>query len=313
MPKANASTHWSNLEDFGVVWGMRLLVWVHRYIGWWLMPLFLYPVVAYYWATNKLARSSSMTYLTRLKATAPEVTVKPDAWHCMKHFLSFAHSILDRASAWTGSINHDNVAFPNRLFIEDYIRSGRGVMMIAAHLGCLEVCRALADQRNDIKLNLLVHTKNAQKMNQLLEPLNLHRQLELIEVTDVNPGTAIRLAHKIDQGEIVVVVGDRVPVTGEKNTITAKFLGHDAHFAQGPFVLAHVLKCRVLTMFCLRHAHGYQIHCEPLAERVHLPRKTRNEALQTYVESYVKRLEEHCRIAPLQWFNFYPYWKDDAN
>ena len=141
--------------------------------------------------------------------------------------------------------------------------------------------------------------------------LNLHRQLELIEVTEVSPATAILLKDKINRGEVVVVVGDRVPVTGHKNTVTANFLGEPALFAQGPLVLAHVLKCRVVTLFCLRQQGKYHVYCEPFAERIELPRKRRQEELQRYVELYVRRLEKYCSVTPLQWFNFYPYWLVD--
>jgi len=290
---------------------MKVLIFVHRYLGRFILPLFLYPVVGYYMATRRLARRSSLIYLTRLKTFNPDLTVQPNAWTCFRHFLNFAHSMLDRVSAWTGLLDRTNVVFPNRPEIEAYLNRGDGMMMIAAHLGCLEVCRALASHQNDIKLNVLVHTKNAQRMNQLLEPLNLHRQLELIEVTEVSPATAILLKDKINRGEVVVVVGDRVPVTGHKNTVTANFLGEPALFAQGPLVLAHVLKCRVVTLFCLRQQGKYHVYCEPFAERIELPRKRRQEELQRYVELYVRRLEKYCSVTPLQWFNFYPYWLVD--
>lgn len=302
--------HWSEIEDFGIVWGMRFLVIVHRYLGRWLLPIFLYPVVAYYLATNRIARRSSMEYLRQLLEYAPDTPVRANPWFCFRHFLNFAHSMLDRVAAWTGLLDRKDVPFPNRGEVEQRLARGQGVMMMAAHLGCLEVCRALASHQNDIKLNLLVHTKNAKRMNELLQPLNLHRQLELIEVTHVNPGTAIVLEQKIKQGEVVVVVGDRVPVGGDKNTVIADFLGAPARFAQGPLVLAHVLKCPVYTLFCLRHADGYHIYCELLAERISLPRKNRAEELLRYTHMYIERLEKYCQLTPLQWFNFYPYWTD---
>ncbi len=308
--------HWSNIEDFGVVWGMRFLLWIHRYIGRWVLPFFMYPVIAYYLLTNRLARNSSRQYLTRLKAYAPGVPVAPTAWWSFRHFLSFAHSILDRVSAWTGVLNTDDLVFTNRAEVEAHLNKGQGVLLITAHLGCLEVCRALAGSRTDIKLNILVHTKNAERINALLAPMSMHRHLELIEVSEVNPATAIKLHNKISQGEFVVIVGDRVPSPGkvsgrDSSTVSVDFLGAPAKFAQGPFILAHVLKCPVMTMFCLRQGSKYHIHCEPFADRVYLPRKTRQQDLQHYVKLYVERLEHYCQLTPLQWFNFYPYWEDD--
>ena len=308
-----AGSHWSNVEDFGVVWGIRLLLWIHRYIGRWLLPVFMYPVIAYYLLTNRLARDASMAYLARLKAYAPGVKVAPTAWWSFRHFLSFADSILDRVSAWTGVLSADDLVFTNRAEVEAYLDRGQGVLLMTAHLGCLEVCRALADTRADLKLNILVHTKNAERINALLAPMNLHRRLELLEVTDVNPATAIKLHDKISRGEFVVIVGDRVPLSASgpesgRGTMVANFLGALAEFAKGPLILAHVLKCPVMTMFCIRQGSRYHIHCEAFADRVYLPRKTREQDLQHYLALYIERLEHYCQLAPLQWFNFYPYW-----
>jgi predicted LPLAT superfamily acyltransferase len=304
------TAHWSNIEDFGILWGMRFLLWIHRYLGRWLLPIFLYPVIGYYLLTNRLARKASLEYLARLKGYSPNVTVQANAWWCFRHFLSFANSLLDRVSAWTGVLNTDNLVFENRHQLQTQLEKGRGVLMLTAHLGCLEVCRALASFRTDVKLNILVHSKNAARVNALLQPMNLHRSLELVEVTEVSPATAILLNSKIEQGEIVVVVGDRVPVVGAKNTVTSNFLGAPASFAQGPFILAHVLKCPVWTMFCLKQGNKYHIYCEPFAERVSLPRNTRMQELHRYLARYIERLEHYCQLTPLQWFNFYPYWQD---
>jgi predicted LPLAT superfamily acyltransferase len=31
--------------------------------------------------------------------------------------------------------------------------------------------------------------------------------------------------------------------------------------------------------------------------------------LTGYAQQYVERLEHYVRLAPLQWFNYYPFWK----
>ena len=300
--------HWAEIEDFGILWGMKIIVFVHRYLGRFLLPIFLYPVVAYYWLTNSRARGASRLYLEKLNGAFPDVPVKVSAWSVFKHFMAFAHSILDRVAAWTGLLEKREIVFDSRPEIQSRLVAGQGVMMVAAHMGCLEVCQALANTEHVIKLNVLVHTSNAERMNALLKPLNQENQLDLIEVGTIGPATTLALAQKISRGEVVVMVGDRVPVSGEKNTISTEFLGATAAFALGPWVLAHVLKCPVYTLFCLPEKNGYRIHCDLLTERVVLPRGNRSEKVLDYLNLYVGRMEQYCRVAPLQWFNFYPYW-----
>lgn len=53
---------------------------------------------------------------------------------------------------------------------------------------------------------------------------------------------------------------------------------------------------------------GYDLYCEPFAERVTLPRGDRQGALAEHVRRYAERLEHYVRKAPDNWFNFYDFW-----
>ncbi|MFT5658522.1 MAG: putative LPLAT superfamily acyltransferase, partial [Gammaproteobacteria bacterium] len=41
---------------------------------------------------------------------------------------------------------------------------------------------------------------------------------------------------------------------------------------------------------------------------LNFPRKQRDQIINETVQSYAHRLEYYCQKAPLQWFNFFPYW-----
>jgi predicted LPLAT superfamily acyltransferase len=124
----------------------------------------------------------------------------------------------------------------------------------------------------------------------------------------VTPATAILLKTKVARGEVLVIVGDRIPVAGTERTVEMKFLGRPARFPQGPFILAGLLNCPIYTLFCVSNGLKYEIICEQLADRVEIPRANRESAIRSHVEVYVNRLEQQCRKTPLQWFNFYTFW-----
>ena len=96
------------------------------------------------------------------------------------------------------------------------------------------------------------------------------------------PDTAIQLQEKIDKGELIVIVGDRTPPAENGRIVEAEFLGRKASFAMGPWILASLLGCPVYLFFCLPQDDGYCIHFEPFAERIELPRKNRQAALESY-------------------------------
>ena len=87
------------------------------------------------------------------------------------------------------------------------------------------------------------------------------------------------------------------------------FFGEEAAFPTGPFLLASLLKCPVYLVFGLYHPpKRYDLYCELFAESLDLPRKTRAESLQREVQRYAQRLEDYCRKAPHNWFNYFDFW-----
>lgn len=187
---------------------------------------------------------------------------------------------------------------------------GKGAMLLAAHIGNLEICRALADLRGYIHLNILVHTKHAEKFNRLLGSVERGgANIELIQVSELNPAVAIRLQDKIQRGEFLVMVGDRIPLTGGR-TVRARFLGEEADFPQGPYLLASLLQCPVYSLLSYPVGGRYHIHLDLFAPSVRVPHRQpqRDLMLRDLAQRFAARLEEHCRIVPLQWFNFYPFW-----
>jgi predicted LPLAT superfamily acyltransferase len=301
--------HWASLQETSITLGIRILTWVYRVCGRWVFRLFLRPVVSYYFLRGRIARNASREYLRRLGQSCPELGLSGGWAESYRHFLSFGENLLDKIIVWTGSITPDQVDFPNRNLLLELIEQKRGAILLSGHIGNLEVCHAIANLRGQIRLNILVHTKHAEKFNRLLGGRGGSATIQLIQVTELNPAIAIDLQNKIERGEFLVMVGDRVPVNGSR-TVRADFLGKDAEFPQGPYLLASLLHCPVYTLFCLDSDGDFQVNLELFAESIRIPRAEpqRQQMLETLARRYAKRLEDHCRAAPFQWFNFYPYW-----
>lgn len=310
MTAESSRKHWAALEETGIVWGMRVLLWIYRRFGRFTFRLFLYPVISYYFLTGTLARTASRRYLRRLGKYFPELGLRGGWWESYRHFLAFGENLLDKIVVWLDRLDPDQVEFHNRPLLVDLLRQGRGGILLGGHIGNLEICRALADLRGYIHLNILVHSKNAEKFNRLLGKVERGAHIELIEVTELNPAVAIRLQDKIQHGEFLVLVGDRIPVGNPGRTVRAPFLGETAVFSQGPYLLASLLDCPVYTLFSYPRDGRYHIHLAPFAESIRIPHRQpqRDRELAVWAGRYAACLEEHCRRVPLQWFNFFDFW-----
>jgi predicted LPLAT superfamily acyltransferase len=297
--------HWANINEVSFVAGMRLLFWIYRVFGRWPFRLLLYPVLLWYVLTKPLQRRASRDYLQRVSRFEK---IDTGFGGIMRHFASFAESILDKMLLWGGLFNTDNVAYYGATEIDRLIAEKRGALMICSHLGNLELCRVLSRQHTDMRLTILVHTKHARAFNQMLAALNPGSSLNLMQVTEMTPHTAMQLSEKIAAGEFVVIAGDRVPVSSNPRVAIADFLGAQAAFPIGPYVLASILQCPTYLLFSVQRGERPEVHFELLRESVRLPRQGREAAIAPLVNEYATRLQHHCLRAPLQWFNFYDFW-----
>lgn len=304
--------HWASLGESTFVAGIWFLHGVHRLFGRWPFRLCLYPVLLVHWLGNRTARQASLQYLRRLEATHGAFGTRPGWRHGLRHFRQFAETLLDKLLAMGGHYRLERVRMEGQAAILDAIAAGRGGVLVTAHVGCLELCEVLAEQVPDFRLSALVHTRHAERFNRLVRRLNPRGRVRLLQVTEVTPATAMELSQRVAAGEFVAIAGDRVPPGGGRSQ-PSRFLGHDAPWPIGPYVLAAVLKCPVFLMACVHEGDGYRVRFARLADRIELPRRQRAEAIAPHLAAFVAWLEAQLRQAPYDWFNFFPFWDQAAD
>ncbi|MBP0597857.1 acyltransferase [Herbaspirillum sp. LeCh32-8] len=312
MTAHKQTRHWAQINEVSFVAGMRLLFTVYRLCGRLPFRLMLYPVLCWYIAANGRARRASRAYLLQVQAYRPGLCLPAGIGGVFRHFAAFGESLLDKMLLWGGLFRTDRVTLRDQEHIAAAVEQGRGGLIICTHLGNLELCRVMGRDHPEVKLTVLVHTKHAQAFNRMLAQLDPRSQLNLMQVTDMSPATAMMLADKVAQGEFVVIAGDRIPVSPNPRVARAAFMGRSAPFPVGPYVLASLLRCPVYLMFSRRTAQGAEVSFEFFRDLVELPRKQRDQRLDELAADYAARLEFHCLQAPFQWFNFYDFWADSA-
>jgi predicted LPLAT superfamily acyltransferase len=292
--------HWSRIDERGSLRGLRFMGFIDRVFGRYITLAVLYPVNVYFFLTHPQARRASRQFLI-----AAGHSGKLHA--SFMHFMQFSISILDMVLAWSdpSRIKFDS---PDQQLLSKAVASGQGMLLLSAHLGNLKLAHALSTLMPSLRVNALVYTNNALKVNAMLTETSEEYGLRLFHVQEIGPDTTVTLREKIAAGELVVIVGDRVPVSEKSPVVHTDFLGRPAPFAIGPYVLAHVLECPVYLFFCVREGRGYRIYLEPFAEKIHLPRRHRIESASIWVERYARRLAHYATRFPLQWYNFYDFW-----
>ena len=296
---ANAGTRWQDVGEKGSALGISLLFRLGTMFGRRIPGLILPLVAAWYVVLHPSVRRASQAYLLRLQRRARF----RDVYH---HVHCFARVVLDRLFMVRGDLRPFRITFDGQEHLESLRATGRGAVLIVSHLGSFEVLRAMSRERA-FQVSILGYFGNASLINAALRRVNPEVDTHLIEIRPGDASFVFEVERCISEGGLVGTMGDRVGFDGKH--ARARFLGSDASFPTGPYLLAAALGCPVYLAFGLYgEPNRYELHCEPFADRIELPRDSRTEALQAYVRRYAARLEHHCRLAPYNWFNFYDFW-----
>ncbi|MBQ8477848.1 MAG: hypothetical protein IJ505_05090 [Succinivibrio sp.] len=316
MSKQDLNKHWSlQKEKVGGLIGLKLLLLLYRIGGKRLLLPILYLVIFCYYLSSRKQRQYSKEFFNLVNRKLQKLGQPCQKFSVFKHFLSFADMVIDKFLAWMGKIDFDK----ETCFIGDsdhqiHRLTNRGKIYLCSHLGNIDALRAMDYKRQFSTINAVVFTQNAKHVNSLLKNLAPQANFNLIATETIGPDTAILLKEKIDKGEIVAIVGDRVPVVtngvNKHRVVKATFLDTPCNFAQGPFILSSLLKCEVQLLFGLKNpkTHLLDIYCENFANPITLSRTNREADLQKYIQQYANRLEYYTLKYPYQWFNFFDFF-----
>jgi predicted LPLAT superfamily acyltransferase len=259
----------------------------------------LYPICAYFLLFSKGARDASRAYLARALGRVPSWRERFHHYHC------FAGQILDRVPLLAGDLDRFNCVIEGLDLLEAMAEQRRGALLLGAHHGSFEIMRVLADARCPVRVRVLMHEGNAEKLGSVLSRLNPGMATQVIALG--RPETMLEVREALAAGEIVGMLGDRV-VAGDR-VRPCPFLGAVAPFPEGPYLLAAAVGVPVLLFSAIRESDGrYRIRIEPFTERVEFARDDRDAVLQRECERYAQWLEVRCREEPYNWFNFYDFW-----
>ena len=287
--------------------GIRLLFLVYKILGRLPVLIILYPVILWFYIANKVARTSSLDYLTRLYLYSNKTSPKPTPINVFRHLYTFGECILDKLIIWSGRLEDLDYNLDGLEGFDALVGKSLGAVVVVSHLGNLDFCRAIARRYPDLSLTVLVHTTHAVKFNQLLKSINPESSLNIIQVSNFSMHDAMVLSEKIQDGGLIAIAGDRVPLLWG-NTIPVNFLGSMAPLPLGPYILAKTLKSPLFSLTSIKVNDRYQLNCKKISDWDKGDRVSSTE-IANAAQSFANVLEQGCLQSPFQWFNFYPFWQ----
>ena len=149
--------------------------------------------------------------------------------------------------------------------------------------------------------------------SQTLKEINPDYSMNVIDASNFGPESTVYLEEQAEQGALIVAAGDRTAVHNRDKVIKKPFLGREAPFPYGVFLIPALLKLPVYFMFGMRSRMSifnpkYEIYIEKSNVDFNCARKERDGRITECCGEFVEKLERMAIKYPYQWYNFFNFW-----
>ena len=315
-------SHWTEEKEIGNRWKALFSAFVYKVLGRTFVILYLIPISIVYFFYSKSRMKASREYLKRMSKYNKKI--KSNFICSYKHLLSFVVSISEKLAAWNGDIPMKDLIIKTKEDYDEVIRllnSRHGMIILFSHIGNIELLKALAviNEGNPIKnykINIIIDFRVNKNVNIFMGKGKNNSFIDFIDASNIGPETILSIENKLTNGEIIAIAGDRTSNKTDRINYV-NFLGEDAPFPCGAFLIPILLKYPVYYFFALREndrilskRYNFYIHASKvkLDNKELKNRKKKNETILELTKEFASIIEEKAIEYPYQWYNFHDFW-----
>ena len=298
------ATSWAHTPERSNMLLLRIMTWISLRLGRQAARGVLHLISGYFLLFAPASRRASSNYLRRALG-------RPAHWRDLyRHFFTFASTIHDRIYLVNRRFDLFDFEVHGEDTLQRLLADGKGLFLMGAHLGSFEVIRAIGRKDTDLRVAMLMHQDNAQKINAMLAVINPEAVQDIIGLGHID--SMLKVRERLNEGCMVGMLADRTP--GNDALYPVQILGANANLPTGPFRMAALLRRPVVFMTGLYlGGNRYAIHFDTLADFSTVARDQRDAALDVALTRYAALLDHYCRKSPYNWFNFFEFWQSAPN
>ena len=307
-PQENSEQNlWWKKQERGGAFFLRLSLFLAQIFPEFALKLIVKIVVWFYYIFSKNERENIAEFRRNLSDFAGSQTLKGTS--VFSNFEAFGVAICDKFRVWKGKIKDSELEIIDLERIKsELIGAKKGQILLTAHLGNVEICKALGARVDGFRMVILAYDKNSREFNEVLKRISQNDgSVRMMMVNELDVAAMLELKNIVESGEHIGIMGDRTPIGGDK-AARVKFLGKEANFNYGPYLIAGILGVKISSLWCQKIEGKFRIELVPLASTVKLGRD-KAAAVREYLQIYVRELENRCKQTPAQWFNFFDFWR----
>jgi len=296
-------TSWKGKTRGGLA-GYRFFIFLLKYPGLRFSYFFLRFVVLYFVLFVPKARKPIFFYFRKILGFSYLKSVK----YVFKNFYKLGQVLLDKVALLAGFSSKFTFDFEGEEYLHE-IAANEGGFLIGAHIGNWEIAGQLLD-RIDTKVHIVMVEAEHERIKALLTNVMTEKSMNIISIKD-DLSHLFEIKDALQNNEIVAIHGDRF-MEGSK-TIEGNFLGREAKFPYGPFILPMKYNKPVTFVSAIKETDTHY-HFFATKPRVYQGSGNKNEnkvLIKKMLKNYINELERILHLAPEQWFNYYYFWDDE--
>lgn len=298
-----AKADWIRHRERGSMALLRIMAFVSLRLGRPLSRVALHGIAIYFFLFAPAARRHSRRFLRLALGRAPRARDR------YRQILSFATTIHDRVYLINGQFEQFNITLEGEALMLAQSNSGRGALLLGAHMGSFEVMHSLGRRQRGLQVAMAMYEENARKINATLAAINPHLVPDIVSLGRLD--AMLNIAERLERGAFVGVLGDRT--LGREPAQSVTLLGERAYLPTGPMRAAAILRCPVFFMAGLyRGKNNYHVVFARIADFSATPAAARDVAVRSAIDRYAAVLDQYCRSDPYNWFNFYEFWRPQS-
>ncbi len=218
--------------------------------------------------------------------------------------LKFSQIIVDRFAAYSGK--HFTFEVEGADIMRKFESKDDGFVIISSHTGNYELAGYSMVAKKK-RFNTLVYANETQTVMENRNRALAKTNMRMIPIKE-DMSHIFLMNSALSAGEVVSMPGDRM--FGSKKFADCLFFGEKAKFPIGAYALALQREVCLMAMFVMkRSALKYKI----IIKEISLPdnKASIKERMNILAQEYACCLESVVREYPVQWFNYYDFWRHE--
>ncbi|MDR0660429.1 MAG: acyltransferase [Prevotellaceae bacterium] len=283
----------------GGKFGYLFFIYLIRYLGVNAAYIFLVLVVIHFIPFAPKATASIWYYSRRILGKSRLRSIV----FLLRNYYRLGQTLIDKVTIGNGLNKKYKFKFESYEKFIEILNNDKGAIIVGAHVGSWEIGSPFFKDYGK-RINIVLYDAEHRRIKEVLEKNKIAVNYKIIAVNNDNLEHIFKIKSALDDKEYICFQGDRY-VTQDK-LLTCSFMGKEAKFPAGLFILASRMKVPVVFYFAMREPHKiYRFHfyiAKPIA------RKAGVKPEQELLEQYVQTLEKILKRYPEQWFNYYKFW-----